>query len=604
MQTICNDMETHRSRQELASTLTRSVYQEASFRDEKHRIVQAMGGSRAELVSPSVDPRLQRKLSRTSIGTSRSSSLYSDPEQPAESDGLPVAFDHQKEHELYDLEEGGGNKVGKKTLYCLIAVAVLLLIIGGVVGAVLAFVDSGNPPSVDIRGDSDTDDSCSLNREDLALCENGMLAVPECAREAFQELKEAYLSEEELACDAAHQGLVALAVAQTNSDDGVDDPTEFFILSTLFFSLGGVQWQTDENWLEGTSPCNDENWYGVECYPDGSFDIWLAANRLQGSLPTEIGMLSNLRSLSIGRNEVEGTLPSEIGLLTDLRALDLTLTEIQSTVPSEIGMLQELTALNLSFARFAGTIPTEIGNLINLGKSCFLQVSSWYCQDSNIANFLRITVDLLFSEAQFTGTLPSEMGNLVGLEGLSMDGVQSLTGSIPSEWETMTSLQRFSIAAFGLDRSPMPSFINTATNLREVRLLFTEHTGSVDSFVHLSSLRVLVLGLSQLTGTIPTEIGLLTDLEQLSIKFSPRIEGTLPTEVALLTNLFKLELLQSDLTGTIPSELANLAKLKVLDLRKTDLTGSIPIELCELETAEILTCPEGHRHCGIDSCNR
>lgn len=196
------------------------------------------------------------------------------------------------------------------------------------------------------------------------------------------------------------------------------------------------------------------------------------------------------------------------------------------------------------------------------------------------------------------------MGNLVDLEDLNLDGVKSLTGSIPPEWETMTSLQTFSIAAFGLDRSPMPPFINTATNLREIRIVFTDHTGSVDSFVHLSSLQVLVLDLSQLTGTIPTEIGLLTDLQEVSINYAPQIEGTLPTEVGLLTNLSKLSFWHSNLTGAIPSELAHLTKLTVLDLRDTELTGLIPIELCELQNTEILTCPEGYKHCGIDSCNR
>lgn len=214
-------------------------------------------------------------------------------------------------------------------------------------------------------------------------------------------------------------------------------------------------------------------------------------------------------------------------------------------------------------------------------------------------------VDFGFTETKFTGELPSELGSLVSLENLDMENVHSLTGTIPSEWERMTSLRTVYISAFGLAQSPLPSFISTATNLMSIQILSTDLTGNLDSLVHLSSLQQVFLSLNQLTGTIPTEIGLLSNLGRFNVEFAPHIEGTLPTEVGLLTNLQELVLWKNvGMTGAIPSELALLTKLALLDLHETSLTGSIPSEICELETPVVIrTCdPEVNKLCKIETC--
>lgn len=185
--------------------------------------------------------------------------------------------------------------------------------------------------------------------------------------------------------------------------------------------------------------------------------------------------------------------------------------------------------------------------------------------------------------------------------------MHSLTGTIPSEWEMMTSLRFVYISAFGFAQSPLPPFISTATNLMSIQILSTDLTGNLDSFVHLSSLQQLYLSLGQLTGSIPTEIGLLSDLAKFNVEVAPRIEGTLPTEIGLLTNLQELALWKNvGVTGAIPSELSLLTKLVLLDLGETGLTGSIPSELCEFETPVVIRIcgQEADWLCNIDTCYR
>ena len=63
-----------------------------------------------------------------------------------------------------------------------------------------------------------------------------------------------------------------------------------------------------------------------------------------------------------------------------------------------------------------------------------------------------------------------------------------------------------------------------------------------------------------LNGTIPTELGLLHDLEWLNL-FSNQVTGTIPTELGLLSNLEYLALDSNRLTGTVPTTLASLPLL-------------------------------------------
>mmetsp|Transcript_839 Transcript_839/g.2321 ORF Transcript_839/g.2321 Transcript_839/m.2321 type:complete len:358 (-) Transcript_839:249-1322(-) len=83
---------------------------------------------------------------------------------------------------------------------------------------------------------------------------------------------------------------------------------------------------------------------------------------------------------------------------------------------------------------------------------------------------------------------------------------------------------------------------------------------------------------ARITGTIPQELYTLTNLEELGQ--SMELTGTLSTEIGLLTRLTSLELYRSNLSGQMPSELGALVQLTTLGLRGQAWTsGSIPTEL-------------------------
>ena len=70
--------------------------------------------------------------------------------------------------------------------------------------------------------------------------------------------------------------------------------------------------------------------------------------------------------LNLYNKNLIGTIPSEIGNLSNLTRLDLTDNQLTGNIPSEIGNLTNLTFFSLKDNAFAGPIPSEVGNLTKL----------------------------------------------------------------------------------------------------------------------------------------------------------------------------------------------------------------------------------------------
>ena len=82
---------------------------------------------------------------------------------------------------------------------------------------------------------------------------------------------------------------------------------------------------------------------------------------------------------------------------------------------------------------------------------------------------------------------------------------------------------------------------------------------------------------SNLNGTLPSEIGHLSELKDLTIIKNESLTGTIPTSIGNLLKLETLSLFSNNLTGTIPSELGNCTNLINFSLDKNQLTGNIPL---------------------------
>ncbi len=133
----------------------------------------------------------------------------------------------------------------------------------------------------------------------------------------------------------------------------------------------------------------------------------------------------------------------------------------------------------------------------------------------------------------------------------------------------------------------IPSEVSLLSNIRYVYfagIFIPSDIWLTDSLVAMTGLTWLYIAsqtvsTKQTSSTLPTQIGLLTSLERISL-VNTRLNGTLPTEFGLLTKLANLELSLNDLSGTIPTEIGLLTDLVVLDLSYSPmLTGFVPSEV-------------------------
>jgi Leucine-rich repeat (LRR) protein len=98
-------------------------------------------------------------------------------------------------------------------------------------------------------------------------------------------------------------------------------------------------------------------------------------------------------------------------------------------------------------------------------------------------------------------------------------------------------------------------------------------------FFSLSYYVVMQLCYNQLTGGIPTQIGLLKRLNVLALQ-SNQLTGAIPASLGDLTGLNRLDLSINQLFGSIPVRLAQLPHLVILDVRNNSLSGSVPPGTC------------------------
>ena len=134
----------------------------------------------------------------------------------------------------------------------------------------------------------------------------------------------------------------------------------------------------------------------------------------------------------------------------------------------------------------------------------------------------------------------------------------------------------------------IPPELGNLNNLERLLLGDNQLTGEIPAELgNLTSLERLWLAGNQLTGEIPSELGSLTNLERLWLAGN-QLTGGIPAELGSLTNLEDLSLFNNQLTGEIPAELGSLTNLELLDLNANQLTGEIPAELGNLSNLEWL----------------
>lgn len=221
------------------------------------------------------------------------------------------------------------------------------------------------------------------------------------------------------------------AKSQTNTSDSL-------ALVALYNSTNGPSWTNSNNWLAGSV----DTWHGVtvsggrvvslDLSDDGTLSY--NGNNLVGTIPEDVGNLSELTFLSMAGNALTGTLPTTLGNLTSVQYMYLSTNSLSGSIPPELGNMTSLTALTLFDNQLTGSVPAELA-------------------DATALNLLYI------GDNSLSGTLPSALGNL---DMIKFDVRNNLlSGTIPSSFSNWINVEEFGL--FGNDfEGPIPSGIGAS----------------------------------------------------------------------------------------------------------------------------------------------
>lgn len=300
-----------------------------------------------------------------------------------------------------------------------------------------------------------------------------------------------------------------------------------FSLATLYHSTGGAYyWKDSNHWMnyslhecqwfaksspgitmgikipEAEGPCESD--------PNGVYQhLWLWKNGLNGTLAPEISMLSSLRSISVyGNEELKGSLPSTLGLLSNLIGINMATNTLTGSIPTQIGQLTKAAALAWTDNDLMGTLPTQLGRLTDLELLyvCITKLSGTI--PTQLGNNKTKLKWLLLPSNALTGPIPSQLGDIAALEVLDLSR-NHLSGVIPSSLAELDKLETVWLSHNNLT-STIPSELGKLQNLSKLMLHNNSFSGSIPNQIAALASHSLTNFWAKrnngLTGTIPSAL--------------------------------------------------------------------------------------------------
>ncbi|XP_076914746.1 leucine-rich repeat receptor protein kinase HPCA1-like [Bidens hawaiensis] len=284
------------------------------------------------------------------------------------------------------------------------------------------------------------------------------------------------------------------------------------ILSAQDNDLGNLQ--TLKNAWQNTPPTWDD---GSDPCTVGGWDGITCTN-------------SRVTKITLSSMQLSGELPGDIDQFTKLEILDLSYNkDLVGLLPSKIGNLKNLKNLILVGCSFTGPIPETIGNLENL-------------------------IYLSLNSNSFTGRIPPSVGNLKNLVWLDLS-TNNLNGSLPVSSQTTPGLDNLTLA-------------------KHFHLGDNQLSGDIPLRLFNSNMKLvhLLLENNNLTGTIPSTLGLVTSLTVVRLDKNC-LTGSVPSNINNLTNTTEMYLSNNQLTGPIP-DLTGMSVLNYIDLSNNNFAPS------------------------------
>ncbi|KAG6724417.1 hypothetical protein I3842_03G258300 [Carya illinoinensis] len=364
--------------------------------------------------------------------------------------------------------------------------------------------------------------------------------------------------------------------------------------------------------------------------------------------------MSKLQMIELYNNSLEGTIPSSIGQLRELRTLDLRWNALNSSIPFELGFCTNLTILALAVNSLTGELPLSLTNLTGITElglsdnslsgevspyflSSWTEMISFQIQNNHFTGEIHPQIGLLTklnylfcitisSLAQFppsltnlttlqlynnnlSGRIPPEIGNMTLLETLDLSANQ-ISGELPDTISGLINLQSISLFSnnfsgtipsdFG-KYSPSLANVSFSNNsfsgelppdlcggfaLQDITVNDNNFTGPLpECFKNCSQLSRARFERNRFNGVITNAFGVSPNLYFIGLSDNQFI-GQISPDWGEFTSLSNLQIARNRISGKIPVELAKLTELRILSLSSNNLSGEVPSELRNLKQIE------------------
>jgi len=334
-------------------------------------------------------------------------------------------------------------------------------------------------------------------------------------------------------------------------------------------------------------------------------NLSLSGNELTGKIPTELARLDQLAKIIFTNNMLTGIIPNQIGSLTKLEALLLEDNLLTGTVPTEMGLMTGLETLRVNGNNLRGSIPIELDLLSGLFELELFNndftgavppgILASAKEDDYDYNSVDVNGTILEGNSMQVHDSYTERSAIIQMYGSNWRKIHSQNSSYCS-WKGITcSSSEMSNSVIELllipGHAPVSSFSESIFDaLTDLRVLIIDgeiiSEREISDVLLLTYLPGLVLTNNALSDTFPLELFSFTKLEHLVLQGNDLLSGSLPTEIGMLTTLKELEISNNGVNGFIPSEVGKLVDLSVLKLENNRLYGTIPAELWSLDNID------------------
>ncbi|KAF3446527.1 hypothetical protein FNV43_RR11707 [Rhamnella rubrinervis] len=291
--------------------------------------------------------------------------------------------------------------------------------------------------------------------------------------------------------------------------------------------------------------------------------------------PQEVVKLKKLNWLYLSNCRMEGTIPAEIGDLTELINFEISDNNMSGEIPKEIGKLKKLWQFELYNNSFTGKLPFGLRNLTNLE---YFDASMNNIEgDLSEVRFLTNLVSLQLFSNNLSGQIPAELGEFKQLVNLSLYA-NNLTGPLPQNIGSWAEFNFIDVSENFLTGGIPATYANCHT-LRRFRVSMNSLSGVIPAGIWgLPEVNIIDIDSNQFEGPITSDIEKAKALAQL-FAGNNRLTGELPDEISGATSLVSIDLSENRLSGRIPAAIGDLKKLGTLYLRGNLFSGSIPKSL-------------------------